>query len=826
MIGTFSRPPRPAARALGLLLILGSPALAQDQGVRSEVDARRIGVEDVVQWHVRLEGDAAQAAGEIAVPPLKNLKVVGGPSLSTQISLVNGRMSQSKVYTWVMQPLAAGPAEIGALKLKLPGGEGTAPAIGIEVVAGSLGPRGRLQRGTNPLGADPFADMFEAPRARSAGKLFVEAVPSRQRVRVGEGFLLTYFIYARGVQATDMQSVSTPQYPGFWAENVESTDPPREEAVTVDGEAFARFPIYRKLLFATRAGDLTIPPLTVRVALARQSLFDSGTVVERSTKPVKVQVEALPAAVSAPGAVGRFKVETTVEPRSLQLGDAATVRFRVEGTGNLKWVEKGPDLVVPGAKVFAPQVKSNLQPRIDGFAGSKTWEYVVVPETAGRLTIPALPFTWFDPGEGKVASQGGTPLDLEVRGATSLAGLPAPGPAAVPRGRGNLALRDALDPPARVLPPLPVRALAAILLGAALLHLGLAVSGRVGLGRSAAARGAARAALKHLKRASEPGLAKEEAAALIERALQEAFAGRNGEGATTTSARGWWPGSWRRSSRCVTRRSSATTPRRSRTWRNKRDKRWNDGPRAAPGRAVLPLFAQADPGARFHEANALARAGDYPKAIEGYAQLAQGESSPSLFWNWAQAARARGAAGEALWALLRARDLEPGDRAIAREIEEVRAELGLDVAEIAPEPLSAVARFAHRFALGWLSALLLLLSVLAHAAARFTRAARTSALAWTAAGLAIVAATPALLSGLERPQGVVVRRGAPLLPSASPTATAAGTLREGEVVPILDESGGYVRLEDSSGARGWALAEDVRRLREPSTLPVLAGPGQ
>ena len=57
---------------------------------------------------------------------------------------------------------------------------------------------------------------------------------------------------------------------------MESPDPPREEEVTFEGEAFVRFPIYRKLLFATRAGDVTIPPLTVRVALARQSLFDSG----------------------------------------------------------------------------------------------------------------------------------------------------------------------------------------------------------------------------------------------------------------------------------------------------------------------------------------------------------------------------------------------------------------------------------------------------------------------------------------------------------------------------------------------------------------------
>ena len=65
---------------------------------------------------------------------------------------------------------------------------------------------------------------------------------------------------------------------------------------------------------------------------------------------------------------------------------------------------------------------------------------------------------------------------------------------------------------------------------------------------------------------------------------------------------------------------------------------------------------------------------------------------------------------------------------------------------------------------------------------------------------------------LAWPTGAVVRRGAPLLDAASPTAEALGTLREGEVVPILETSGDYLRVEDSSGARGWALTRDVRRI--------------
>jgi len=242
--------------------------------------------------------------------------------------------------------------------------------------------------------------------------------------------------------------------------------------------------------------------------------------------------------------------------------------------------------------------------------------------------------------------------------------------------------------------------------------------------------------------------------------------------------------------------------------------------------AGLVLFAPGAPRAwaqadlRFREANDLARAGDYPKALALYAELASsGQESASLYWNWAQASRARGASGEALWALLRARELEPGDTALVRAIDEIRTELRLDAAELQPEPLAGAARLGRRFGLGWLAAALGLVSLLAHAAARFGRRGRGRAVAWACGILALLCAAPLALGQLARPTGVVVRRGAPLLPSASPTAESAGTLREGEVVPILDESGGYLRLEDSAGARGWALEGDVRRLANPAASP-------
>jgi hypothetical protein len=249
------------------------------------------------------------------------------------------------------------------------------------------------------------------------------------------------------------------------------------------------------------------------------------------------------------------------------------------------------------------------------------------------------------------------------------------------------------------------------------------------------------------------------------------------------------------------------------------------GVRPGPAWALLlglaglgpPALAAGSPAERFRQANELVRGGDYPKGIALYEELvASGVESASLYWNWAQAAAARGDQGEALWALLRARELDPSDRAVLRELERLREGANLDRAEVAPEPLAGLARAARRFRLDLGALLLLVVSLGAHLGLRLWPSARgLGPTAGTALLIGLLAAAIPVAGSFARPTGAVVRRGAPLLDAASPTAEALGTLREGEVVPILEASGDYLRVEDSSGARGWALTRDVRRVIGP-----------
>ncbi len=533
---------------LALLAMAGT--LRAETTVRAEVHAGKLGVDDELQLTLTIEGEA-NLAQEVAVPALRNLRVAGGPFLSTQVSIVNGAMSQQRVYTWVLQPAAVGKAEIGSFTVKLAGGDKTTEPIAVDVVAGSIFPTPQRRRADpfDPFGGeDPFERLLGGRRERRpAPKVLVKVVPARTRLHVGEPLLLTYFVYTQTTIA-DLRFADAPQYPGFWSEDLEQPKDGRDEVVMLDGERFHRLPILRKLLFPTRAGQLTIPSAKFRIGLPRDSFFDVGNLgLTRASDPVTIAVDAIPEEPGFSGAVGRFSTKATLDKPSVVLGEAATLRFRIEGSGNLKWIDKGPTVNVPGARVYPPSTSSDLKTSAQGISGSKTWEFVVVPETTGTLDIPSLSFAYFDPEAGRIVRAETPALPLVVQGSGAGPGPVVPATGAAPLARGTLPLRAALDLPSAWLPQPSAKVLGAALLAALLLHAGLLLGpGLVERIRTAGGRPAplrpARAALAAIERVQRDRMGKEAAAAALEKALHDVFGplqngGASGDGERERAAR-------------------------------------------------------------------------------------------------------------------------------------------------------------------------------------------------------------------------------------------------------------------------------------------------
>jgi hypothetical protein len=497
-----------------LLFLVPVRVLAQNGSVRAEVDARRVGVDDVVSLTIALDGAAAGA--DAPMPALKNLRVIGGPSTSTSISFVNGSMSRQKTLTFALRAEKTGLAEIGPV-----GVEGYAPtaSITIEVVAGSIRP---ATRPADPFGdpfggRDPFEEFFGRARRQPAaqGKLFVEANLSRPAVRVGEPILVTYYVYTQ-VSLSGVEFAEAPKYPGFWAEEVDrSRDSSTGANVSVQGEPFLRYPVLERLIFPTRTGMLEIPEARLRLVPAGGP-FGVSAPIERSTKVLKVNVDGLPAGATDKSAVGSYEISAAVDRSNIVLGDAVTFRFTVKGRGNIKWTDAAPDLAIPGARLFPPRVISDLKTTRQGIEGSRTWEYVVVPEKVGAYEIPALPFSYFDPEAGVLKNVATQPIPLVVSPNAS-------NPGEAPRNTTNaVSLRADLDSS----PPDFTSAAFATALLALAAH---GFTWRRGVKGGAAKKGSRANAAVALKELRDDGLlegTKERAATRIASALEQVFGPR------------------------------------------------------------------------------------------------------------------------------------------------------------------------------------------------------------------------------------------------------------------------------------------------------------
>ena len=247
-------------------------------------------------------------------------------------------------------------------------------------------------------------------------------------------------------------------------------------------------------------------------------------------------------------------------------------------------------------------------------------------------------------------------------------------------------------------------------------------------------------------------------------------------------------------------------------------------PRAAGGGALAALVlpwprrARADATAaaeRFREAGERVRAGDSPKAhrdLPRAGRLGPRERARSTGTGRRpprRAARPERRCGPCC----AARELDPGDRALPREIERLREAANLDPAEIAPEPLAVLARVSRRFHLGWLA--LALAAVVGGRARRralrcppalagpHARPGPRLALALLAAAVPVAGALRPAHGGGRPPGRAAARRRLAHRRSRSARCARGGRCRCSSGAPR------YLRVEDSSGARGWAHADDV-----------------
>jgi BatD DUF11 like domain len=438
------------------------------------VSSQDVGKSDYLQVEFVVEN--AKQIDDLVPPDFAGFHIAQGPIQSSGMSIVNGNMSQYKALSFVLEPTKTGKFTIGGATAVVDGKHMQSNSATVTVHPGGSGSAnsGGQQGGGNPNSGnsffqpsmpDPFGpepgevdrDYVLKPGENVKEKikkgLFVKVDVSKSSCYVGEPIVATYKLYTR--VSSESRVTKRPSLNGF---SVYDMIDPTQDAVSVEklnGRNYTVHVIRKTQLIPLQAGTIDLDPVEVENTVhfvkgagrgggghsgnSIRDLIDAMTdeggygpeideKVTLDTKPFPVTVKPLPETnkpAGFNGAVGNFSLEASLDHKSIVAEDEATLHLVVKGKGNLP-VITAPFVNWPaGIQAFDPTAKEDDNKTVAPITGSKSFDYVFTPRTAGHFTIPSINFPYFDPVSQTYKTAGTEPLDIQVSPAAQRRSKPA-----------------------------------------------------------------------------------------------------------------------------------------------------------------------------------------------------------------------------------------------------------------------------------------------------------------------------------------------------------------------------------------------------------------
>ena len=336
-----------------------------------------------------------QGADNFTPPNFKNFKIAAGPSQSVNQSWINGKVSFSQSYTYILQPTKVGVFTIPGATIQLNGKTLTSNSVKMNILkAVDIPP--------NPNDPNYIAQQ----------NVHLVAEVSKTRPYVGEGIYVEYKLYvSESISVNDFSVTETPQYNGFWHQEIKMNNLQIKNG-TYNGESYRYVVLKKALLIPTKSGKLVIEPMKMDILIGvptgRGDFFGNPitrniTKAFSSTKKT-ISVKELPIENKPEnfnGAVGDFDFKITASRNDLKANESSQIKVAVTGKGNLKLFEI-PKIETPKElEIFTPEHKESVRTTLSGIRGSVYDLYTVVPQYKGKYKIPKVSFSYFNPKEKK-----------------------------------------------------------------------------------------------------------------------------------------------------------------------------------------------------------------------------------------------------------------------------------------------------------------------------------------------------------------------------------------------------------------------------------------
>ncbi len=376
-----------------MTLFLAMMLTLQQPEVVATVDRSEVELGDDVVLIVRTDAPGS-APTEIEEPELIGFEV-RDVNLASTFSATGGAGTRIVTWEYRLRATSRGQGRIGPIRVRVGEVEVEAPMITVDVRAADA----RAGAAFTPRVRQIVA---RAPGPDGSDEVIVAVVPSADTIVLGAQLdLVVVAWFPRDVRARlrTRPTLTPPELQGAWTYSQSSA----LDAVSsreVWGRLYDLF-VHRQVVFPLTAGPLEVGPATVSFSLPlRTSILSREIPQEVQSESRWVEVVPQPEAGRPEGFTGvaasGLSFEVLVDSQALALGGGVTIRSTVQGHGNIAlWPE--PQFRWPrGVRVYPGGTDLQLAPENDLIAGTKTFTYLVVPDSAGTFAIRNPVFPYFD----------------------------------------------------------------------------------------------------------------------------------------------------------------------------------------------------------------------------------------------------------------------------------------------------------------------------------------------------------------------------------------------------------------------------------------------
>ncbi len=390
--------------------------------VSAAVDKQVVSLNDYLTLTVYVSGDNANASN-VQIPSLSNFSV-SSSGRKTSISIINGRISSSMEYSYVLTPKYIGKTSIPPIGVSTGKEKFFTKEIEITVVAAKSSQSYQPAAQQNPITRSQ-AKNRPAKGTPLENLIFVKAETDKKTAYPGEQINLSFRFY------TAVPIARNPEYIPPKLSNLFSEDlPPIRSGETVINGVKYYYSEIKSALFAINSGEAKVGSIAVTAQVQKEedidpfdpnfmqkffSGFTNYEEVKLQTKPLNLDIQPLPE--NPPddfsGAVGNFIVSREIDRKEVKKGEPVNLTLKINGKGNLKDISL-PQLSSPDIKVYDSLSTHSLTKHDDIIGGEKKVTYIISFKEEGVKEIPPIKFSFFNIDTKKYETIETSPIKVKV----------------------------------------------------------------------------------------------------------------------------------------------------------------------------------------------------------------------------------------------------------------------------------------------------------------------------------------------------------------------------------------------------------------------------